>query len=268
MTDFRLSDDQITRFREEGYLAIDALTTPEDVAMLRAEYDRIFAERAGREDGNQLDLAGTDEEGKEAVLPQITDPSRYAAKMNESLLLANATIAGRQLLGDEAECRFAHAIFKPPRTGAETPWHQDAAYWNAAFIHNSISIWVPLQEATLENGCMQFVPGSHRWDVVDHQSKNNDPRIHALELTEMSMRLVHDDNVKSCPLPPGGATFHGGYMFHHTPPNISDIPRRALILMAVAKGTPRQMPRVFPWLQEKQTAFARRRAAAEAAGRR
>lgn len=261
--DFRLTQDQIDFFHEEGYLAVDALTTPDDVAMLREQYDRIFAERAGRAEGNQFDLTGTDEEGKDAALPQILNPAKYAPQMRESLLLKNATIAGRQLLGDEAECNIFHAIYKPPRSGAETPWHQDAAYWEPHLFHRSISIWVPLQEATLDNGCMQFVPRSHRYDIVDHQSINDDPRIHGLEFTPTSRLLLETANVVSCPLPPGGATFHGGYMFHHTPPNRSDVPRRALILGAALKATPRQMPRRFAWLERQRTA---RQARIEAAG--
>jgi len=56
---FHLTDEQIEFFHREGYLAIDQITTPADVAALRDSYDRIFAQRAGREEGNQFDLAGT-----------------------------------------------------------------------------------------------------------------------------------------------------------------------------------------------------------------
>ncbi len=256
-----LTDEQIAFFQQEGYLAIDALTTPEDVAELRVIYDRIFEQRAGRDEGNQFDLAGTDEEGRKAALPQILNPAKYAPELLESVLIRNATAAAKQLLGDEAVCRFAHAIYKPPRTGAETPWHQDAAYWSPEWIHKSISIWVPLQPATPENGCMEFVPGSQRQDVVPHQSINNDPRVHGLELTPEELAKL-GENIVACPLPPGGATFHGGYMLHHAGANRSDIPRRALILSAGAPGEKRNPPRRFPWMEEKKTARMERAAAA------
>lgn len=247
-----LTPEQLRFFEEEGYLALDALTTPDEVAWLREVYDRIFAEQAGRDEGNQFDLAGTDEDGKQAHLPQILQPAKYAPELNDSQLLKNATAIGKQLLGLEASCSIAHAIFKPARHGAPTPWHQDAAYWPPNLIHKSVSIWVPLQEATLENGCMQFVPRSHRLDVVRHQSINNDPRVHGLELHESEMHRVRE--AVACPLPPGGATIHGGYMLHYTAPNVSDVPRRALILGAGVAGTPRKEPVRFPWLEEKRTA--------------
>lgn len=252
----QLSPQQLRFFEEEGYLAIDALTTPEEVARLREVYDRLFAERAGRDEGNQFDLAGTDEEGREASLPQILQPAKYAPELNDSRLLRHVRTVAKQLLGESAEAGFAHAIFKPARVGAATPWHQDAAYWSPNLLYKSISIWVPLQEATPKNGCMQFIPRSHHGDVVRHQSINNDPRIHGLELHPDEMHRVEHPAV--CPLPAGGATFHGGYMLHHTAPNRSDIPRRALILSAGVPAEPRAEPRRYPWLDEKHTARQQR----------
>lgn len=256
MVDFELTDEQVAHYHEQGYLAIDALTSPEDIETLRQSYDRIFAERAGRDEGNSFDLAGADEDGKAAALPQILNPAKYAPEMNDSQLLQNATRVGRQLLGPDVKASFAHAIFKPPQHGAPTPWHQDAAYWDPNYDYKSISIWVPLQPATIENGCMHFVPHSHTLDVLTHHSINNDPRIHGLELDESEMHRT--EAAVACPLPPGGATFHGGYMLHYAPANRSDIPRRALILNVSVPATPRKQRRSFPWMDEKRTARQQR----------
>jgi len=252
----RLSQEQIAQFNDQGFLSIPRLTDAEDVAFLRTSYDRIFAEQAGREVGDQFDLAGTDEEGSKASLPQILHPAHYAPEMNRSKLLANATSVAHQLLGEEATCEIAHAIFKPAGHGAETPWHQDAAYWSPELRYRSVSIWVPLQEATEENGCMQFVPRSHRLDILQHRSINNDPRIHGLEIAPEAMERVA--GVVSCPLPAGGATFHGPYMLHHTPPNRSTIPRRALILNAGLPPEQRSKALHFPWAEQRTTARDRR----------
>lgn len=259
-----LTDEQIAVFHREGYLSVDVLTDQADVAKLRESYDRLFAQRAGREAGDQFDLAGADEEGKQASLPQILNPAKYAPEMNESQLLVNVAAIGKQLLGPDAKASFAHAIFKPARHGAATPWHQDAAYWTPEFIHKSISVWVPLQEATLENGCMNFVPRSQNQDVLPHRSINNDPRIHGLELAPDQM--AHTREAVACPLPPGGGTFHGGYMLHYTAPNRTDIPRRAIILGVGVAGQKRTKPVRFPWLAEKHTARGERARQAGAKG--
>lgn len=151
-----LTEGQIDFYHQQGYLALDAVTTPEEVEWLRDVYDRLFESRAGRASGDQFDLGGADEEGKPARLPQILNPSKYAPELKQGLFRTNALAVARQLLGPEAEAAGEHAIFKPARTGAETPWHQDEAYWDPNLDYTSLSIWIPLQPATLENGCMQL----------------------------------------------------------------------------------------------------------------
>jgi len=248
-----LTPEQVEFFRREGYLSIAQFTTAEDVAKLRVSYDRIFAEQAGRSEGNQFDLAGTDEDGKKAALPQILNPAKYAPEMNDSLLLANANALAKQLFGPDARASFAHAILKPAGSPAATPWHQDAAYWGGDYDHDKqISIWVPLQDTPVEMGCMQFVPRSHEGlNIVRHQHINNDPRIHGLELH--ASELHHVKNVAICPLKAGGATLHGGYALHYTSPNESTTPRRALILMGGLPPTKRETPRDLFWLEEERS---------------
>jgi len=264
MSQVTLTAEQIRFFHEFGYLAIPGLTSDADVAALRTSYDRIFREHAGRELGDHFDLAGRDdEEGKES-LPQILHPAKYAPEMNDSELLRNAAHVSRQLLGPDATCEIAHAIFKPAGFGAETPWHQDAAYWSPDMRYTAVSIWVPLQEATEENGCMQFVPSSHTLDVIRHRSINDDPRIHGLEIHPDEAAHVRD--FVSCPLPPGGATFHGPYMLHHTGRNRSQTPRRALILNGGLPPTVRTRPLRFPWMEGKTTARDERARASKEKG--
>lgn len=257
---FSLSPEQIAFFHENGYLAIDAITTQEEVEFIRAIYDRLFDTRAGREEGNQFDLAGTDEEGKVAALPQILNPVKYAPELRDTLVHANALSMARQLLGEEASGGGAHAILKPARYGAPTPWHQDEAYWNPDLDYYSISVWVPLQPATLENGCMQFVPGTHRWEVQPHHCINNDPRIHGLEIDQ----TPNEDQIAICPLPPGGATFHLSRTLHYTAPNLSDTPRRAYILGFGTQPKPRTESRDFYWNTQKRTARDERARSAQA----
>ena len=179
-----LTDAQIHFYRENGFLAIDAITTPEEVARLRGVYDRLFEQRAGREEGNQFDLSGADEEGKVAALPQILQPRKYAPELASTLYEVNARAISEQLLGGEVLFAGDHAIFKPAGIGAPTPWHQDEAYWHAGTNYHSLSVWMPLQEATLENGCMMFIPGSQTQDVLPHQSIGGDTRIHGLEMLD------------------------------------------------------------------------------------
>src|SRR5262245_61100236 len=125
-----LNDEQIAFFHREGYLALPVVTTSEEVERLCGIYDWLFATKAGRAEGNHLDLSSTDEDDPAPVLPQILDPAKYAPELGDTLFRANAMAIARQLLGSEVEALGDHAIRKPPQTGVETPWHQDQAYWD------------------------------------------------------------------------------------------------------------------------------------------
>src|SRR5437773_1990111 len=261
-TTVSLTPQHVEFYHANGFLALEAITTQEEVAWMREIYDRLFASRAGREEGNQFDLGGSDEEGKTAVLPQILQPSKYAPELKEGLFRVNALHVAQQLLGPEVAPMGEHAIFKPARIGAETPWHQDEAYWGDQMQYNSFSMWIPLQEATLENGCMQFIPASHKSEIVPHHSIGHDVRVHGLEMD----RPPDASKATACPIPAGGCTIHHNRTMHYAGPNRSDIPRRALIIGFGMKPLPWEgPPRDFYWNKLKQTAREARAKAVAAA---
>jgi ectoine hydroxylase-related dioxygenase (phytanoyl-CoA dioxygenase family) len=246
-----LSPQQIVQYHVQGYLSLDAIASPQEVALMRAVYDDLFERQAGRENGEQFDLGGSDEEGVKAKLPQILNPSRYAPELKQLQVYANAQAVAQQLLGSPAKVTGDHAINKPPLDGAQTPWHQDEAYWDPKQLYEAMSIWIPLQDVTVENGCMQFIPGSHRLDIVDHQSIGGDVRVHGLEVCDPKVDV---SAAVACPLPAGGATIHSNRTLHYAGSNTTPTPRRALILMASLPGKPYPAPRRFPWNEAKRAA--------------
>jgi len=259
---FTLTPEQIAGFHREGYLSLPAITTADEVAQLCDIYDHLFEVKAGRDQGDHLDLTTTDEDGQEPALPQILNPAKYAPQLNETQLRANAEAIARQLLGPETAFRFDHAIRKPPKSGAATPWHQDEAYADPSAAYDELSIWIPLQEATLENGCMWFVPRSHTDNVLPHHPIGNDPRVIGLEVDDPEALTA---SAVACPLPPGGATIHHCKTLHYTGPNLSDGPRRAYILAFGAPPRKLETPRRFIWLEQQHTKWQERNEAAKKA---
>ncbi len=239
-----ITEEQIAFYHREGYLAIDQITTSEEVIYLQEAYDRIFEQRVGHDVGDEFDLVGQDKDGQPPKLPQIVEPRNYASEFRNTQYEANAMAIAKQLLGEGVIQRGSHAIFKPAHYGAHTPWHQDEAYWNPSKNYHSVSIWMPLQEATLENGCMQFIPKSHSLDVLPHHKIGHDPKVIGLEVDD---GYVEDSMAVACPIPAGGATFHGGRMLHYAGPNPSAVPRRAYILMFAVPLPPFEVPRNFYW---------------------
>lgn len=95
----RLTDEQVAIFHRNGFLQLDALTTPAEVAFLRGIYDQLFARgSAAFTDGDHLELGKLDDEGQE-TLPQILDPDKYAPELADTQARRNALAIARQLLG-------------------------------------------------------------------------------------------------------------------------------------------------------------------------
>ncbi len=238
---FRIFPEDIDFFRENGYVVLDPFALPEALDELRRIYDDLFRRRAGRDEGMQFDLAGTDEEGVEAKLPQILAPSRYAPEIKSMEFRAAAASYAEQLLRGECE-GGEHAILKPPYTDSDTPWHQDEAYWSPNLVYSSLSIWMPLQDATIDSGCMQFVPKSHLLGVLPHHPIHNNPRIHGLAVDDFKA-----DNIVACPIPAGAVTVHHCRTLHYAGPNHTIEPRRAYIQVFGLPTKEQERNRDFYW---------------------
>jgi ectoine hydroxylase-related dioxygenase (phytanoyl-CoA dioxygenase family) len=254
-----LTAEQVAFFHEHGYLRLDQISPPDEIEFLRGIYDRLFAEQAGRNQGAQFDMVGLDEEGKPQRSPQIINPVYFAPELEDTIFRTNSLAIARQLLGPEAHWAFEHAILKPPAIGAPTPWHQDEAFRrDHPAGYDEISIWMPLQPVTEENGCLEFLPGTNRGPVLPHASPGGDPRVHALEC----VGGFDPAAAVACPLPPGGCTIHHCRTLHHAGPNRSTFPRLAYIqgFALPVWGNPRLSPE-FPWNIEKQTAAQQRKKA-------
>lgn len=232
-------DTPAEQLDQDGYAVVEQLSPPDEIARLVDAYDHLFGPDSPVRAGDRYELAG--EEGTAPLLPQVTNPDHYLPELLETQAYRNATALARSVLGEDVRPAGMHAIRKPPHDGAETPWHQDEAYWDPAVEHDAISIWMPLQPVTVGNGCMQFMPGSHRLPVLEHRLIR--PDAHGLALTDLSVVR----RIAACPLPAGGATVHTGRTVHYTGPNATDAPRRALIMAFSRPTHPLDSPRSFPW---------------------
>jgi len=248
-----LTPEQIAFYREHGYLSIDSIMPAGEVAEVKAIYDRLFNEDSQRADGDLYDLNGAREAGKKISIPQILNPAKYAPELLKTQMVANLKAMMKQLHGETTKMVGDHAINKPPHNAAATPWHQDEAYWDPAKEYSSLSVWIPLQPATTVNGCMHFVPFSHKGEIVPHRPIGDNPLTPGLEVEPGA---VDFSSAVACELPAGGATFHHGRMLHYTPPNNSDDFRRAYIAMASAFEKPLATPKSYPWRERQRAAKA------------
>jgi len=248
-----ITDEQVVSFQENGFLSIDRVTTGTEIEWMRGLYDQLFDDRWGEEEGCYFDLGGQRAHTGKDVLPQILGPETRFPGLRETAYFRNSVTITARLLDVESSTVSGggHMILKPGGYGRETPWHQDEAYWNPHELPNRLSAWLPLDPATLESGCLQFIPKSHKGEVVDHRHVDNDPLVHALVAD-------HVDSLQAivCPIPIGGAVFHHCRTLHSAGPNLTNQQRRAYILVLGPPGQRLEKPFERPWIEEEQKALA------------
>jgi hypothetical protein len=251
---FSLSDQEVERFRVDGFLALDGLMPPHEVAMARDTLQRLLDSRIGYKEGSRFDFLSADDDPDKPVMPQILRPSVFAPHLLQGIAIQRAARIAHQLIGPQARLSFDHMIMKPPFSPASTPWHQDDGFADPQYENESISLWIPLQAVDQENGCLCFVPGPSTRVVLPHRSPGDDARIHGLEC----MSGFDDAAGVPCPIPAGGCTIHSGRTLHGAGPNLSASPRYAFVMVF---STPKHAAKVVqprPWQLQKQTARSAR----------
>lgn len=217
---------EIAFYREHGYLIVRQAFTPgETAAALQGLVDLIM--------GRRPDFTGLHfEAAAKDILPTLTPDQRQDAvrkvwhfvNFDERLKALShhpkLLAVVRQLIGDRTPFMFQDmALVKPPRLGREKPWHQDHAYFDYPLGTPVVGVWIALDEATVENGCMQFLPGRHREGPKIHFQRR-DWQIGDTEM--LGAQSV------AAPLQPGGLLLFDGLLPHGTPHNSSPKRRRAL----------------------------------------
>lgn len=239
-----LTKDQIEEFHENGFLVLRNFASVEEIQKIIPIYRKLFDNKVGREMGLQFDLGGADDNDEREVLPQILGPSTFFPELKEGDHYKKVAQIAREIFNVPTDnvCGGDHAILKPAHYGSVTPWHQDEAYWVPDSIHEAFSVWMPLQDVTVESGCMQFIPGSHKNGILKHQHINNNPKIHALETFDYD-----ETKAVACPLKMGDVTVHHCRTLHYTAANNTSKDRLALIVGGHGKSIKLDKPKDMPW---------------------
>jgi phytanoyl-CoA hydroxylase len=220
-----VDDHQIALFREQGYLVIhDAFTEAEVTDALAGLLDLIGgvypAYHGVQYEKNTRELvAALPAEQRQEVVRKLFKMVEYDARVAALAQHPQLIALMARLVGDTPALFQDQALLKPPLIGREKPWHQDNAYFNLPPETPVVGVWIALDEATPENGCMFVIPGSQRAGPVIH-FKRRDWQICDTD--------VAADAAWSVPLKPGGCLIFHGLLHHGTPPSRSPQRRRAL----------------------------------------
>jgi len=227
-----LQPEQVDQFWSNGFLPIGKVLDDELIETLRTEYDSEFdLARTGKGSYRNLS-AGSSDNGKAQNETEMLQIMQMCERnMHFRALLYHETILDmvEDLIGPNIQLFHDQALYKPAHHGGPVFWHQDNAYWRCS-PPNLISCWLTLDDVDVNNGAMQFIPGSHFHAAAHARAESSDTLLDLGEQVDAAQAVVAE-------LPAGGIAFHHCQTFHHTAPNTTDRQRRALAIHFMTPGT-------------------------------
>jgi ectoine hydroxylase-related dioxygenase (phytanoyl-CoA dioxygenase family) len=231
-----LTPDQIASYRENGFLVIDDFLSPEELENWRKTVLSAVAERGGKKMPGKDIKVGEDD--------GINKDAGYFGKVFDQLINLWQTHEGvRKLMLDERIGKMAaqlagasgirvwhdQALFKRPWANP-TAWHLDTPFWSFS-DREALSIWIALDDATYENGCLYFIPGSSKVTTFENSSigKNMD------SIFEVYPTLAGARSV-AAPMKAGSCSFHNGLTIHGAGANMTSGFRRAMTCAFMPDG--------------------------------
>ena len=230
-----VDDQQLAKFYRDGFMAIDNVFSMQQVqdaidalAYLiegkNPRFDNLVFEGKARGSLDVLTAAQRAQAVRKLIDFVDFDP-RLKAMADDPHL---RDIVAR-IIGTDHELLQEMALLKMPG-GREKPWHQDRAYFNVPLTSPIIGVWIALDTASLENGCMHVLGGAHKDGPVIH-FKRRDWQICDTDILGRRCTAV--------PLKPGGVMLFDSLLPHGTPCNATNHKRRALQFHYVPSDAPR-----------------------------
>jgi ectoine hydroxylase len=213
-----LSNDDVARYHDEGYVIVRDLFDPAEIALLyrASKEDRELDQRSfGRADGEggtvRLSLWNHPGDGIYGMFARCERMVRSSEK----------------LLGGEVYHYHSKMIMKDPRTGGAWTWHQDYGYWYQNGILQPLltSVSIAVDPATKENGCLQVIAGSHHCGRIDHILSGDQAGADRERVDEILKRMP----LVFCEMDAGDAIFFHSNLLHRSDQNKSENPRWSMI---------------------------------------
>lgn len=231
---YRLTKDQVDFFNENGYLAGVKMLNDEQVTVIRKELMELAD---GSHPGNHLfyEYNSNESTDPQTILFHALGAWRITPGLHDVLWNPAFVMAASQLLGDKP-VRFWHdqLFYKPAKKGGVVAWHQDYSYWTRTKPVAHITCWCALDDATIENGCLQYIPGSHKWGLLPKPVIAGE--LHGIKDFLNDEQKQSFDRPEMVPAKAGEAIFHHSLALHGSGENKSAQPRRAFVINAFADG--------------------------------
>jgi len=229
---FELTQEQIDRYNEDGFLIVDRLIDDDTVEALRERYERMF--RGEFETGVRPDEVNW-QEGKSdpSLTRQICNGWRGDRAVANVIMRQDIGRAIAQL-GNWPGTRVMHdnVIWKPAGTRSLGS-HQDSAYLSWFTPSALASCWFALDETSADGGTIEFVRGSHKWHHALPEGEFHGPKEYRKYMEIAAEKEGVEPEIVYVEVPKGGGSFHHGWTWHGSGENRAATPRRSLVLHAM-----------------------------------
>ena len=231
---YRLTDEQVAHFHEYGYLSGIKLLEDDQIEVLCNQLAEVIDPK---HPAHHLfyEFHSNESEDSDSVLFHSLGQWRIASGFHDILWNPAFVMAAHQLL-ENKPVRFWHdqLFYKPAKHGGVVAWHQDYSYWTRTIAMQHLTCWTGLDDATIENGCLHYVPKSHKWGLLDAPSLAGDMNGLMKYLTEEQKKEFKPVAIE---MKKGYGTFHHPLMVHGSYENKSEMSRRAFVINVFADGT-------------------------------
>lgn len=229
---YRLTETQVELYQMHGYLAGIRLLTDEQLDALREPLDALMGDAHRGSDLFYEYHSNESQDGNTALFHALgawrIEPAFHDLLWNPAFLMPAS-----QLLGGAVRFWHDQLFCKPARHGGVVAWHQDYSYWTRTEPMEHLTCWIGLDDSTPENGCLHYVPRSHRWKLLPMTGLTGG-------MNEIMTVLSPEQREEFHPVPVtlkrGECSFHHPLLVHGSYENRSDRPRRATLVNAFRDG--------------------------------
>ena len=229
---YALSPEQVASYHERGFVVGVRLLEEAQVEALRRELGGLMRPgHEGRELWYEYHTNEASEPGR--VLFHALGAWRLAPAFHDLLWHPRFTVPAAQLLGGAVRFWHDQLFCKPARHGGVVAWHQDYSYWTRTTPLAHLTCWVGLDDSTRENGCVHYVPGSHRWPDLPKTALAGD-----MEAVRAALGPSEREQFRpvAAELRAGECSFHHPRTLHGSYANETARPRRAAVINVFRDG--------------------------------
>ena len=230
---WKLSEEQVAFFHEHGYVAGPKILTDRQLDQLRKELETLTEPgHPGSEFWYEYNSNESPDPSR--ILFHALGAWRVAPAFHDVLWNAAFTTSASQLLGGAVRFWHDQLFCKPAMHGGVVAWHQDYSYWTRTKPMAHLTCWIGLDDSTIDNGCVHYVPGSHCWDLLPITGLAGD--MDAIKNVLNGEQWQQFNRHVPVELKAGECVFHHPLTIHGSFENRTPNPRRAVVINVVLDG--------------------------------